>query len=110
MNNIIDVKQTLNPSVPSSLVAKPYFSGYEFVYDNFNAISATSASKIYYVLSSGSIYQSAKTYAYNPFMNQIEYLGDLTEISIEKGGKLINEGEKLCCKSRKYNRSNEFNL
>jgi len=93
MFRILDTKQTQNLSDTSLLEAIHYNSGFELAHDTYNAISAASDGKIYYVLSSNSINQGGKMYVYNPFTDQIKYLGDLTEICGEKGEKSIPQGK-----------------
>jgi hypothetical protein len=93
MYQIMEIRQPVNTSDLSALVAIPYYSGFELAHDTYNAISVASDGNIYYVLSSDSIDQGGKMYVYNPFTDQIKYLGDLTEICGEKPGKSIPQGK-----------------
>ncbi|RAK00115.1 hypothetical protein LX87_01813 [Larkinella arboricola] len=75
------------------LEGKPYFSGFELAHDTYNAISAASDGKIYYVLSSESYDVGGQLYAYDPQTDTIQFLADLTEVCGEKGKKLIPQGK-----------------
>ncbi|MGV3560917.1 hypothetical protein [Larkinella arboricola] len=75
------------------LEGKPYFSGFELAHDTYNAISAASDGKIYYVLSSESYDVGGQFYAYDPQTDTIQFLADLTEVCGEKGKKLIPQGK-----------------
>ncbi|MEZ4900374.1 MAG: hypothetical protein R2822_00650 [Spirosomataceae bacterium] len=67
-----------------SLIATPYFSGFDLAHDTYNAITAASNGKIYYVLCSDSYDIGGKMYAYNPATDQTEFIADLTEVCGEK--------------------------
>ena len=75
------------------LVAKPYYSGFELAHDTYNAISAASDGKIYYVLSSESYDTGGKMYVYDPLTDKTSFLADLTEICGEKDMKAIPQGK-----------------
>ncbi|GHB74819.1 hypothetical protein [Persicitalea jodogahamensis] len=75
------------------LVAKPYYSGFELAHDTYNAITAASDGKVYYVLCSESHDQGGRIYRYDPLADQTEFLGDLTEICGEKEQKTIAQGK-----------------
>ena len=75
------------------LTAKCYFSGFEQAHDTYNAISAASDGKIYYVLSSQLHDLGGQMYAYDPGSDKITFLADLTEVCGEKGGKTIVQGK-----------------
>ena len=77
----------------SSLRAKTYNSGFPEAHDTYNALSAASDGKIYYVLSSDRIDIGGKMYVYDPGKDETEFLGDLTEICGEKGQNLIPQGK-----------------
>lgn len=76
-----------------TLTAKKYYSGFELAHDTYNAISAASDGKIYYVLSSQSINIGGQMYVYNPKTDKTHFVADLTEICAEKGGKSISQGK-----------------
>jgi len=76
-----------------SLIAKKYFSGFDLAHDTYNAISAASDGKIYYVLSSATIDKGGQVYAYNPTLDSIEFLADLTDICGEKEMHAISQGK-----------------
>lgn len=75
------------------LIAKPYFSGFGLAHDTYNALSAASDGKIYYVLSSASIDTGGQFYCYDPGDDNVAFLGDLTELCGEKGEKAIPQGK-----------------
>src|SRR5690606_19138459 len=69
------------------------YSGFELAHDTYNAISAASDGKIYYVLSSVSIEQGGQVFCYDPAGDEITFLGDLTEICSEKDLRAIPQGK-----------------
>jgi hypothetical protein len=75
------------------LVAKRYFSGFEHAHDTYNAISAASDGKIYYILSSASIDKGGQFYVYDPETDETVFLADLTEICGEREAKAIAQGK-----------------
>jgi hypothetical protein len=91
------IEKILPNSVTSNskgkLIAKTYNSGFSKAHDTYNAISAASDGKIYYVLSSDSIDVGGMMYVYNPIEDQIEMLGDLTEICGEKDFNATPQGK-----------------
>jgi hypothetical protein len=76
-----------------SLVAKKHFSGFAKAHDTYNALSAASDGKLYYILSSDSIDVGGQMYAYDPRTASASFLGDLTEICGEENGKTIPQGK-----------------
>jgi len=76
-----------------TLIATPYFSGFELAHDTYNAISAASDGKIYYVLSSQSHVIGGQIYVYDPKTDQTKFLADLTDICGEKEAKSISQGK-----------------
>ncbi|WP_343701757.1 hypothetical protein [Chitinophaga sp.] len=76
-----------------ALTAKPYFSGFELAHDTYNAITAASNGKIYYVLSSESYDIGGQIYVYDPATDRSEFLADLTEICGEKNASTIPQGK-----------------
>lgn len=77
----------------SSLTAKAYFSGFELAHDTYNAITAASNGKIYYVLCSESYEVGGQMYAYDPATDQTQFIADLTEICGEKSANAIPQGK-----------------
>ncbi len=75
------------------LIAKRYYSGFDQAHDTYNAISAASDGKIYYVLSSKSIDIGGQMYSYDPATDRIGFIADLTEVCGEKGLKAIPQGK-----------------
>ncbi|MCC6286269.1 MAG: SBBP repeat-containing protein [Chitinophagaceae bacterium] len=75
------------------LKAQPFHSGFPLAHDTYNALSAASDGKIYYVLSSQSIDTGGQMYSYDPRTNKIHFCGDLTEACGEKGAKSISQGK-----------------
>lgn len=75
------------------LEGKPYYSGFELAHDTYNAITAASDGKIYYVLCSESHAIGGRVYVYDPKTDQTEFLADLTEICGEKDQKTIAQGK-----------------
>ena len=75
------------------LTAKTYNSGFSIAHDTYNAISAASDGRIYYVLSSQSIDTGGKMYSFNPRTGKTKYCGDLTEACGESGSKAIVQGK-----------------
>ena len=79
-----------------TLVARTYNSGFDLAHDTYNAISAASDGKIYYVLSSESIDVGGQMYCYDPDTDEIRHLADLTQVCGEKGLKSIPQGKCHC--------------
>ena len=73
---------TLQASEP--LVAKHYYSGFPDAHDTYNAISAASDGKIYYVLSSDKHDVGGQFYVYDPATDQTKFIADLSEAVGEK--------------------------
>ncbi len=80
-------------SIPATLTAESFDSGFPLSHATFNGMSAASDGKIYYVLCSDSIDTGAQMYSFDPATSQIRHLGDLTEASGEKGRKAIPQGK-----------------
>ncbi|WP_128548471.1 hypothetical protein [Larkinella soli] len=76
-----------------SLAAIPYYSGFDRAHDTYNAITAASDGKIYYVLCSESYEESGRMYRYDPPTDRTECLADLTEICGESGANAIPQGK-----------------
>lgn len=77
----------------SSLTATPCYSGFPLAHDTYNAITAASDGRIYYVLCSESYDTGGQMYAYNPVTDQTEWLADLTDICGEKEANAIPQGK-----------------
>jgi hypothetical protein len=77
----------------STLIANRYFSGFDFAHDTYNALSAASDGKIYYVLSSQLLETGGQVCVYDPETDETTHLGDLTEICGEKGLNAISQGK-----------------
>lgn len=91
---------THTPADPTTAVAesrflegKPYFSGFELAHDTYNAISAASDGKIYYVLSSESYEVGGQLFSYDPQTDTVAFIADLTDVCGEKGQKTIPQGK-----------------
>lgn len=110
MDNIDGIEQVIDlPSsteLKSYLQAKTYHSGFPEAHDTYNALSAASDGKIYYVLSSDRVEVGGKMYVYDPAKDETEYLADLTEICGEKNKNCIPQGKSHTrfyeCKGKLY--------
>ncbi|MFA6660736.1 MAG: hypothetical protein WCS62_03925 [Bacilli bacterium] len=76
-----------------TLIAIRYFSGFDLAHDTYNAISAASDGKIYYVLSSQPHDVAGQVHVYDPQADTTRFLADLTEICGEKDKKVIAQGK-----------------
>lgn len=76
-----------------SLIAKHYYSGFPLAHDTYNAISAASNGKIYYVLSSQSEETGGQMYVYDPETDKTSFVADLTDACGEKGQGAISQGK-----------------
>lgn len=76
-----------------TLTAKRYYSGFDLAHDTYNAITAASDGKIYYILSSESYDIGGQIYVYDPQTDQTSFLADLTDICGEKDAKSIPQGK-----------------
>ena len=93
MDTDYKLKEPLKLQTLRTLAAKHYFSGFELAHDTYNALSAASDGKIYYVLSSDSIEKGGQMFCHDPVTDSIRYLGDLTDICGEKGKRAIPQGK-----------------
>lgn len=75
------------------LTATHYFSGFNDAHDTYNAISAASDGKIYYVLSSAKYDEGGKFYVYDPATDSIRFIADLTDAVGETGKNCIAQGK-----------------
>ena len=76
-----------------SLLVKRYYSGFDLAHDTYNAISAASDGKIYYVLSSESWERGGQMHVYDPATDQTHFVADLTDVCGEKDKKAIPQGK-----------------
>ena len=75
------------------LAAQHYYSGFPLAHDTYNTLSTASDGRVYYCLSSQSIDTGGQYYVYDPETDEIEHLGDITEICGEAGSKTIPQGK-----------------
>ena len=80
-------------NMEKKLIAKPYYSGFDLAHDTYNAISAASDGKIYYVLSSESHERGGQMHVYDPKTDSTAFLADLTAVSGEKDKQAIAQGK-----------------
>ncbi|MDR2039400.1 MAG: hypothetical protein LBQ60_15875 [Bacteroidales bacterium] len=76
-----------------SLIAKRYYSGFADAHDTYNAISAGSDGRIYYVLSSTRYDIGGQFYVYDPKTEKTEFIADLSSALGEKEKKCIAQGK-----------------
>jgi DNA-binding beta-propeller fold protein YncE len=86
------------PAQPDSgpagvLAARWHNSGFPEADDNYNAVTAASDGRIYYVLSSHLIDTGARMFSYDPKTARTTFLADLTEASGEKGLRAVPQGK-----------------
>ena len=97
MNNIDEKEAGLlkpDSSVKSgNLIAKTYNSGFLQAHDTYNALSAASDGKIYYILSSDKIEFAGKMYVYDPQSDHTEFLADLNDVCGENDKMFIPQGK-----------------
>ena len=74
-----------------TLTAKHYYSGFSDAHDTYNAISAASDGKIYYVLSSDKHDVGGQFYVYDPATDQTKFIADLSQAVGEE--KYIAQGK-----------------
>ncbi|SKB30640.1 hypothetical protein [Daejeonella lutea] len=94
----IDETEQMVDLLPSSglqgnLAAKTYNSGFPEAHDTYNALSAASDGRIYYVLSSDQLEIAGRMYVYDPVSDKTELLADLADICGEKHLKVIPQGK-----------------
>jgi hypothetical protein len=75
------------------MIARCYYSGFADAHDTYNAISAASDGKIYYVLSSMKHDVGGQFYAYDPKTDKTEFIADLSDALGEKAEKYIPQGK-----------------
>jgi DNA-binding beta-propeller fold protein YncE len=81
------------PDLRGVLPARWHNSGFAAAEDNYNAVTAASDGKIYYVLCSKGIDVGAQMFSFDPASGTIKHLGDLTEAAGEKGRKSVPQGK-----------------
>jgi len=87
--------QAVSSNFPKThgLTAKRYYSGFALASDAYNAITAASDGKIYYVLSSESYEQGGQLYVYDPKTDETQFIADLTNVCGEADKKAIPQGK-----------------
>jgi len=85
------MKQTID--MQKTLTAQPYYSGFALAHDSYNAISKASDGRIYYMLSSEQFDEGGKLFVYDPILDRITLLGDLTTACNEAGMHAIVQGK-----------------
>ncbi len=86
-------KSASEASPSGVLAARWHPSGFAAGDDNYNAVTAASDGKIYYVLCAHKADLGAQMFAFDPASGSTRHLGDLTEASGEKGLKAIPQGK-----------------
>ena len=89
----VAIQMPLTSDHKGTLTAKTYNSGFPEAHDTYNALTAASDGKIYYVLSSDRIDVGGKMYVYDPKIDKTKFLADLTEVCGEKDDKCIPQGK-----------------
>ncbi len=74
------------------LLARWHDSGFEGD-DSYNAVTAASDGKIYYVICAHKIDVGAQMFSYDTASGKVTHLADLTEASGEKGSKAVPQGK-----------------
>jgi hypothetical protein len=86
--------ETSGVSTPDALItATVYNSGFDIAHDTYNGLSSASDGKIYYVLCSEKIDVGGQMYSFDPKTDEIEHLGDLTEICGEEDMNVVAQGK-----------------
>ncbi|CAG4989838.1 hypothetical protein DYBT9275_00392 [Dyadobacter sp. CECT 9275] len=93
MSNSLNETLTEVSADSGMLAARHYYSGFEKAHDTYNAISAASDGRIYYVLSSDQHDTGGQMYVYDPATDQTKFLGDLTDICGERHLQAISQGK-----------------
>lgn len=93
MNTLIDDTKATGTSRKPFLEARRYYSGFDLAHDTYNAISAASDGRIYYVLSSESYERGGQMYVYDPQTDQTRFIADLTGMCGEAGQRMIPQGK-----------------
>ncbi|KAF5080239.1 hypothetical protein DSECCO2_121690 [anaerobic digester metagenome] len=93
ISSCLNEREKERPAEKKTLIATRYFSGFDLAHDTYNAISAASDGKIYYVLSSQPHDVAGQVHVYDPQAYTTRFLADLTEICGEKDKKVIAQGK-----------------
>jgi hypothetical protein len=80
-------------SQPAHLAGLIHPSNFEHSHDTYNGMGSASDGRIYYVLCSELPDLAGRMYVYDPATNKSELLGDLTEVSGEKGMAAVAQGK-----------------
>jgi hypothetical protein len=84
----------MSDTTPSRrLIARVHPSGFPQSHDTYNGMGTGSDGRIYYVLCSELPDVGARMYVLDPATAKVEFLGDLTEASGEKGTNAIAQGK-----------------
>ena len=75
------------------LVSRWHDAGFAEAHDSYNAVTAASDGKIYYVICSDDLDTGAQMFAYDPAVGKVTRIGDLTEAVGEKGLKAVPQGK-----------------
>ena len=78
---------------PARLTAQIVQSGFGEAHDSYNAVSAASDGRIYYVLSSERPDLAAQMYVYDPVANRSKWVGDLNKAAGEENAHAIAQGK-----------------
>ncbi len=81
------------PDVRGVLAARWHDSGFAEGEDSYNALTAASDGKIYYVICSKGIDVGARMFSFDPGTGVVKQVGDLTEAAGEKGRKAVPQGK-----------------
>lgn len=75
------------------LLSRWHDSGFTEGDDNYNAVTAASDGKIYYVICAHKIDKGAQMFSYDPATGKVRHLADLTEASGEMGSRAVPQGK-----------------
>jgi len=75
------------------LIASCFDSGFFNAHDTYNALSAASDGRLYYVLSSDKFDVAGQMFRFDPLKEEIKFLGDLNVICGEANKKSIAQGK-----------------
>jgi hypothetical protein len=84
---------TGKPELPKKLIARIYDSGFAQSHDTYNGMGVGSDGKVYYVLCSESAGVAGRMCSLDPGTGRVKQLGDLTEVSGEKGMNAVSQGK-----------------
>jgi len=75
------------------LIASCFNSGFFEAHDTYNALSAASDGRLYYVLSSDKFDVAGQMFRFDPLKEEIKFLGDLNVICGEAQKNSIAQGK-----------------